>query len=301
MMSKPNGPEEESSDPPTSEPQDQAEQPPPAPPANPKNKRWKVIAIAAAVVLVIGAAAASAYVYFKPSDDKATPESDITGVIKAYYAGGQDGDLAKYKATVCAPLAEFGLKNMTDGQFRALAKRTVDVNGRYVVDRVEDITISGDRAKATEIGHSQGGRLEEIGQQRRAVGLNKIEGSWKVCNGPTDDAATAEKKAQVTKKADARKAVESYFKLRTDGDLDGLILATCGELRQYFKDEDPKTFPDEIRRSPETLKSVDDVMVTGEAAKVTATVNVGTEPSVTAIVLSNEAYQWRVCKIEVIS
>jgi hypothetical protein len=298
-MSETNEPAEESSEPLPGEPQSQAEEPPTPPPGSRKSNRWKVIAIVAAIVVVIASAATSAYFLLKPSEEKATPQSEITEVIKTYYASAQDADVAKFKTTVCAPLAEFALKNKTDGQIKALAKQSVDVDGRYVVEQVQDIKISGDRATAVELGHSQGGRLEEIGQQRHTVGLNKLEGAWKICNRPADDPATAEKKDLAKDKSNARKAVEDYYQKRTAGDRDAVILATCGDLRDRYKKQDSKAFADEIKRSPETLKSIDEVDLMGAAAKVTVTIDAG-GPSVRLITLSEEAYRWKLCKIAVL-
>lgn len=53
-----------------------------------------------------------------------------------------------------------------------------------------------------------------------------------------------------------------------------MILATCGDLQQVFANQDPIAFAEEVQRSPETLKSINEVTVTGDSAKVTATVDV---------------------------
>ncbi|WP_102143848.1 hypothetical protein [Mycobacterium hubeiense] len=260
----------------------------------------KAIAPVAAVMLAIGGAAA--YFLLRP-DNSSRADSEITAVIESHHRDGQNGDLQKFKATLCTPLSEFEFATMTDAQFKAVAKRSVEVDGRFVLDRVEDIKISGDRATAIEIGHNEGGRLAEIGEERRTVGLNKIEGTWKICNLPTDDPATTEKKKLVETKAEVHDAVENYFELQSEGDLVAMIRASCGELRELFAGMEPEAFADAMARTPERIKSIDEVTVTGDAAKVTATVDSEAvpEPVVAVVSLTNEAYQWKPCKVEIIA
>ena len=72
---------------------------------------------------------------------------------------------------------------MTDAQFKAVAKRSVEVDGKYMCSiglRTSRFPATGRRQSRSVTG--KGGRLQEVGEERRTVGLNKIEGTWKICN-----------------------------------------------------------------------------------------------------------------------
>lgn len=266
-----------------------------------KRSKRKVVALAAVPLTVFGLVAGGVFaaVYLDGRADRSPdPETEIRAAIDTFYSAGNGGDLARLKSAMCASLADELLADLTKEEFAALASDGVEADGWFVVDWFDQVKVIGAHADAKIAGHSSGGQGPNIGDERQTIGLSLVDGSWKVCEAPADDAVTERKRTEAAETASVQQLIVEYIAARNSADLTGMRRMACGAAADELAALSAETFATIVAENPWSLRSFDDTVVNGQSAKVTVTTDVSDGSVVFAMLLQRVEEQWRVCAAE---
>jgi ketosteroid isomerase-like protein len=265
----------------------------------PRRRKGLIAIIAAAVVLVVASIAVGALLLLRPAKGQPNAADKIRTVVGQFYDYVQGGDLAKTKTVVCDEIIKNRYGTTTDAQFAAKHKASVEETGRFTVDQFEDVKVSGDRAMVTYTGHNTGGNGADVGAERLTIGLRNVGESWKVCKFPAADSATEAKKRQAADKAEIRSAIERYYELVKKGNRKEVAFSVCSELARGIM-QIPDDQWNSLKDDDETIKSIDDITIQGESAKVTLTESTKKGSTVATWTVDREISLWKPCAVKIV-
>lgn len=152
------------------------------PPPQPKGKRTGLfIALAVVALVVLGAVITGVVLTLQGRTPLASDEKKIEVAIRDFYDTLDDEGFLAAAALACeADRSE--IDNLTAEQRQQFDAASVSV----VIDRVEDIVITDDTAKATVVGEltlAVEGE-EPITEDSTEEHLRKEDGTWKICSAP---------------------------------------------------------------------------------------------------------------------
>lgn len=261
-------------------------------------RRRRVVAAVASLGILLGSAGAGVFYVLAP-DAQPSAESEIHSVVETFNDGLNQADRGKVESVVCSVLSK-ELVGSSGAQFAAIVRKSIEQEGRFVVDRYDEVKVSYDRAQVELTGHSVGGKLGDIGAEHPTLGLVLLEGDWKVCK-VTDDPA-AERQRQVgQEKLDVRAVIEDFYAAAEEADPAHMASLSCGDLRNYFSEISAEELAQRVAQTPETIRSIDEVTVTGQSARATVTVDTPDGSYVSEFALTLVGPQWKPCRLEILA
>ncbi|WP_072689747.1 Rv0361 family membrane protein [Rhodococcus marinonascens] len=150
---------------------------PAEPPVKMPGKSWLFAAITAGVIVLAAIVVAGAVVY---NNNRAanSPQAQVQGAIDTFVAALTQGDLATLRTSTCGSLAEY-YQGIPDQEFAAVHQVAVTQLNIPVVGAVDAVQITGDTAIAQVKAHTTANPNE---QSWRTFNLEKVDGSWKICD-----------------------------------------------------------------------------------------------------------------------
>ncbi|NHU45473.1 DUF4878 domain-containing protein, partial [Rhodococcus sp. A14] len=146
-------------------------------PTKKHGKAWLFAAIAAGVIVVAAIAVAGVIVYNNNQAEN-SPEAQVQGTIDTFVAALTQGDLATLRTSTCGSLAEY-YQGLSDQDFAEVHQVAVTQQNIPVVGGVDAVQITGDTAIAQVKAHTAANPGE---QSWRTFNLEKVDGTWKICD-----------------------------------------------------------------------------------------------------------------------
>ncbi|MFC0449699.1 transcriptional regulator [Rhodococcus jostii] len=140
-------------------------------------KAWLFAAIAAGVI-VVAAIAVTGVIVYNNNQAENSPEAQVQGTIDTFVAALTQGDLATLRTSTCGSLAEY-YQGISDQDFAEVHQVAVTQQNIPVVGGVDAVQITGDTAIAQVKAHTAANPSE---QSWRTFNLEKVDGTWKICD-----------------------------------------------------------------------------------------------------------------------
>ncbi|WP_102145958.1 hypothetical protein [Mycobacterium hubeiense] len=233
----------------------------------------------------------------KGADDLPSPEREIRTAIDDFYRA-QEGDFGLYKSAVCEEeVVDRFPEGTTDSEFAKEARAAVEQDGRFIVDWFDEVKVAGDTAEVSFTGHALGGFAPNIGEQRKTAKVVLVDGKWKVCGFPDDDAATKRKFAQATDTAAVQETLVDYVNAVGSGDRSAAAFLTSNECLKVFAATVDAL---EAAFQGTAVTSVEEITVNDDAAKAKFMVGTSNTSAPGGAALLREDGTWHVCMLDLI-
>lgn len=257
--------------------------------------RTRRVCAVVGVALLVGVAACGHNCPSTPSNDpEADAKAQIRQAIDKYYTAFNTGDLTTLRSVLC-PGAASMFDNVDQGAFRTANDAIVEKEGTVRADTFEDIKITQERAEVTFTYHHDGlkAQIRGVGDERAKAQMGLMDGAWKICKEPQDDATTATKKEQAVARDEVRDTVKDFFKTLATGTRERLLPLLCGDfLSEVTGLDDAKYKTLQGQFAGIQIVSID-VTVNGDQA--VATVNESSGPPADIFKLTRDGKQWKIC------